>query len=1167
MYISKVELRGFKSFSERTVLRLSPGLNVITGPNGTGKSNLIDAFRFVMGENSTRALRADRLSSLISDNLKDRSKRSYVRVVIDNRDRLIPVDQDEIVVTRYVNQRGESKYYLNRKRAPRLVVTNTLSMAGLNPRGYNIVVQGEISRVADKSPEEVRGMIEEAIGISSFDERKKQAELELREADVNLKVAVSKLEEVRNRIEELEREMNTAIAFTSLRDIVGELKRHSLSHELRIQESALRTVVGELEELAALADRIEEERRAIIGERKGLVEGLLKLDQRSEEVSRAASNELASALSERNLELNRAIWELQKSQETKRGLVPEISSSRQSRRRASDTLAVLRRRRRQTLAKVKALELRTEKLVVDRDRLRRSLERGKASLDGLSKEAKEADEALSRLRIELSQAEFQMRRTDEDLAELRREEYTTVGARRRHVKRYSKWTTRSARLSRKLEQMTREAQEFGEKLAESLSKAERLERGEIVVRELMVKLEAAAERVRGNFESAFWPIAASPDAVELILREAGVSVSGVLRNLVRCPSQLEPALEATLGDWLDSVVIGKGEDLAAIFVSLFNVGIGSARLIKQGEPREIERGDGRRLIDNLEFPPELYEFMQARIGDLVLASDAVEAAILSKRGVSVVTRDGLVLVAGVSAGSFSAQLDKSRHLLETLRSLESDLAEAGKLREEVLRRNIVDLRQGISGASSWLERVRDIRSEANKVLGELREKTKTEENLLQALEEKLSATRDRALSLNKGRRGIIVRLESLRKQVSRSKRRKRRLGAELALTSSQVASLQSSLLQTEARIRASDHALEVSRRKVAELLRQEKEVVARREEIVARIKEAAIGLRETHVALRTMSARRARLEADVSELKSKLERVTSGQPSFGEQRNRLADEIRRVDVSLEDVERRARETQSKTERAQLRKYEIEKAAAALRDKVDLLGGPRLFSPEWLDPSEVDALVKSLEPEVTVAGSVNMLAENQYSNQAQNYVLVSQRMNTLEEEKRAILELIAEIELNKREAFMGALQTVNKSFGEYFKDVTGGSAWLECEDLDDPFRGGLSVMVQFLGKGPRLVYGSSGGEKSVTALCLILALQQLKPAPFYFFDEIDAHLDARNVQNYIKLISIRASGSQLLVISLKDVVASGADRVIGTYVKGGKSRVMEMPISAVQRVRR
>ena len=153
MYISRLELKGFKSFSDKTVLRLSPGLSVITGPNGSGKSNLIDAVRFVMGENSTRGLRADRLSSLISDSARGKGQKYYVRMVIDNRDRRIPVQEEEIVITRYIDDKGESKYFLNRRRAQRAVVMNTLGMAGLSSRGYNIVVQGEISRISEKSPE------------------------------------------------------------------------------------------------------------------------------------------------------------------------------------------------------------------------------------------------------------------------------------------------------------------------------------------------------------------------------------------------------------------------------------------------------------------------------------------------------------------------------------------------------------------------------------------------------------------------------------------------------------------------------------------------------------------------------------------------------------------------------------------------------------------------------------------------------------------------------------------------------------------------------------------------------------------------------------------------------------------------------------------------------
>jgi len=1168
MNISRIELKGFKSFSDRTVLHLSPGLNVITGPNGSGKSNLIDAIRFVMGENSMRGLRADRLTSLISDNLKGRNQRSYVRMVIDNRNRIVPIEEDDIVITRYIDNKGESKYYLNRRRAPRLAVINALSMAGLSPRGYNIVVQGEIARISEKSQEEVRGMIEEATGISSFDEKKKQAEMELREADVNLKVAMSKLEEVKSRVEELEREMNRAISAVTLRETVDELKRHMLWSDFRRREAALSEAAKEAESLASYVDAVDVERRETSDERKRLVEEILRLNKTIEDQSRVMTGELTRELSDKKVELSRVLWEIPQAQETKKGLILEMREKRELGKRLSAAIWNTRRNLRSLARRVRTIGIRVKKLTAEKEKSGRALGGKKRELDLLRTSLRRSEDLLARTRIEISHIELQVNRTSEQIADLEKEERAVGKTRRLHARRYLKWKVKAERLGGRLEKMTQEAQEFGTSLADSLSKAEKLERGEATIRELMSKMEAAAERIRGNLEISFGLGEPDPQATEAILREAGVSVLGVLRGLVRPKPGFERALDATLGEWLDAIVVGKEENAPAVLLSLLNVGVIPARLVRAGEAREIARGsaDGQGLLDQLEFPPELGEFLRRQIGEIAVVPDAVEAAVAANKGLSSVTKDGVLFVGEDTAGAWPARPTGRMSLIEKLTALEVDLSEVRRMREEILGRNITELRQSISEAGSWVARVRNMRNEAMRLLSELREKMEIEARLMKAEGERLRGVGERLSSLRARRREFLVTLESLGRQASQARRETRDLSERSSQLSRLVNQVEGRMSWLDSAIRAASQILETSNRKMVELGKRERELSDERRDARTRTREISKTLVEVAAKLRSLDAARGDLQGEVSRLQSKLDESVASSPTADSQRDRLTEQLRTVDGRLDELDGKAREAQSRHRDAQARTHDIEKEIAALKEKLALLGDPKVPIQDGLDLVRFDSLVKDLESELQGMGPVNMLARDQYAQQAQNYVLVSQRLNTLEDEKRAILDLIAEIERNKKETFLGALRIVNDSFAQYFNGATGGSAWLECDRPDDPFQGGLSVMVEFPGKAPRLVYGSSGGEKSVTALCLIFALQQLKPAPFYFFDEIDAHLDAMNIQNYIKLISMRASNSQLIVISLKDVVASGAERVIGTYVKGGRSRLVEMPIKVDQKVK-
>lgn len=1167
MYISRLELRGFKSFADKTTIRLSPGLSVITGPNGSGKSNLIDAVRFVMGENSTRALRADKLSSLISDSAKGKGQKHYVRMVIDNRERRLPIDEDEIVITRYIDDKGESKYFLNRRRAQRSVVMNVLSMAGLSSRGYNIVVQGEISRISEKSPEEIRGMIEEAVGISSFDERKKQAEVELKEAETNLRVAMSRLEEVRNNIEQLERDMNRAMASAALREITEELKRYVLSNQLNVLEPRLAQIVKDMDVLSADARAIEEERKRATEHRKALVEEVLKLDTAAEDASKTSSSELAATLTDKTTELGRIEYGLQQSVEVKKQLAAELKERRELRRRTSSAIRYMRRRKRATLAKMRSLESKIRKLSPPRDRVKRIAERAKREAESSRKALSDAEAALPSLKLEAARIEFELGKIDEQIRELELSERAAVERRRLHAGKYMRSKLKADRLSARLETITKEAKALGVSLAQSLSRAEKLERGEVAVRQLMGRLEAASERVRGKLENAFGPSPSDPHFVALVLREAGISVSGVLRDIIRYPPDLEPALNATLGDWLNAIVIGKGEDTPAILISLMNVGIDSTWLVREGEPREARAVAGDMLMNHIQFPPELGEFLLSSIGEFVLATNATEAGVASQRGLSAVTRDGLVLRSGNFGGVHGAPRPGASSLMDTLRNLETDLSEARRIREEILNRSIADLRRSIAEAGSWLERTMRVRRTAFKLLDGLTGRTKAEEGLLLAEEENLRETRARLIALKKRRRVVRRRLEILRGQISRSAKERRAIDSMISRASALWKSSEKRFAELDAEVKAAGQALEDSRRRATELDRQIDLSIRNRASTIARISEIANAMREADAKSKELKEVKAKLDEEIAQIRAGLRESTAAKPEMDDRRDRLAREVRDSEELIERLDGKLRDVQNRINDAQLKRYEVEKEMASVRERMSALGENRLQGLAGLEATLCESMAKELEAELTGIGAVNMLARQQYDQYSQNYLLISQRLNTLEDEKKAILDLMAEIEMNKREAFLQALRTVNKTFAEYFNDVTGGSARLECERPDDPFQGGLSIMVQFPGKEERLVYGSSGGEKSVTSLCLIFALQQLKPAPFYFFDEIDAHLDARNIQNYLKLVSMRAAESQLLLISLKDVVALGADKLIGTYIKAGRSRAMEMPVVVNQKVRK
>ncbi|MBO3768128.1 MAG: AAA family ATPase, partial [Candidatus Brockarchaeota archaeon] len=254
------EIKTVKYLGEVYDIYLPQQHNYLIGKYGivVHNSNLIDAVKFVLGENNAKLLRVDKMANLFSDSIREKETRIYGRIYLDNSDKRIPLDEKEVVISRYLDKNGESVYYVNRKRATKVTVQNLLSMAGLYVRGYNIVMQGEISRMSERTPEEIRKIIEESIGLASYDEKKAEAEEELKEAEVNLKIAMSKLEEVKNRLLQLEEEMNKKTAKKSLENIMQKLQAIMVKKEIEKKLNIKKEVEEQVKKITEEMEKIEE---------------------------------------------------------------------------------------------------------------------------------------------------------------------------------------------------------------------------------------------------------------------------------------------------------------------------------------------------------------------------------------------------------------------------------------------------------------------------------------------------------------------------------------------------------------------------------------------------------------------------------------------------------------------------------------------------------------------------------------------------------------------------------------------------------------------------------------------------------------------------------------------------------------------------------------------
>ncbi|MGB9758242.1 MAG: AAA family ATPase [Thermoproteota archaeon] len=1145
------EIKTIKYIGDVYDIYLSRQHNYLIGEYGivVHNSNLIDAIKFVLGENNARLLRVDKMANLFSDSIREKDTKVYGRIYLDNSDKKIPLDEKEVVISRYLDKNGESVYYVNRKRATKVAVQNLLSMAGLYVRGYNIVMQGEISRMSERTPEEIRKIIEESIGLASYDEKKAEAEEELKEAEVNLRVAMSKLEEVRNRLLQLEEEMNRKAAKKSLENMVQKLQAMMIRKEIEKKLNAKKEVEEQVKRIAEELEKIEEVysikkkqyddivSRYISEKRNNtLNEMVLKLREidskilkSSNEVNelRLQENRIRQEIEKVETDLTEKKKELQIIREKIRRLKKKVKLEKKKHDRVKEKLRVTRNELLIKQKEIAKLNNYLENAITRENQLSKELENSKS---GIKNKEEELKVSVSQLRV-LREKKNVIKRSIRMLElKLKKEQKKETKLRIRLERKLAELREMSKQARMKVERIEelRKVHKDIEELREKVEKNISLKMGELII------LKKNEERARKLSE---------------IIKKAGINSKGIVADLISYPAELSREVNLILEDFMEAIVIDEKEDIYLISKVLEQLGISGICLIKQTNIKDIgSQNDENSILEKIEFKiPGLKESLKRIIGktrveystgrkeDIIVSGNVkIAKGIFSQIGLR--RKDPKKLETELLQNTQKLKnLEKEETLL-----LNSEVAKEERELTETenkiirLKRDIEDIKRKIT---QTLENENKIRRTARKLREEL-EKTKNE--ILKATNNVTALIREK----NELRRKYLKALkdrEQVKKKVIILKAKIKTLQQAYENMSNSIRSLENE----KESITRSLNNLEATIRSIFNLKNKKREEILKGENI----------LRDKIKTQNTITNKMKSIIEEVEAMnKQKLELEKEIDKNASVRNEDIIREVNLLKGEIEELETKHKEissiAQEKERALQQISLEIQMLELKLSESAINVGAleERIEVPE-----ETITLVNE---EYRKMGEVNMLADTQYKAQSENYVLVVERLNKLEEEKKSIIDFINEIESKKRAAFLEALDSINEAFNKYFNLMVGGSAWLEIENKEDPFKGGVNIVVHFPNKYPRPVYGCSGGEKSVAALCFIFALQHLKPAPFYLFDEIDAHLDPVNVQNYARLLQLRSKDSQYIVISLKDLIASKADKVIGVFMKNGRTRVLD-----------
>ena len=1183
MYLKQLEIQGFKSFPDKTVVSFGHDITAIVGPNGSGKSNISDAIRWVMGEQNSRSLRGQKMEDVIFGGTEKRAQVGFAEatLVLDNSDRALRYDADELMITRRYYRSGESEYYIN-KQSVRLRDINELFMdTGLGREGYSNISQGRIDEILSVKSTDRREIFEEAAGISKYRHRKEETERRLANTEDNLLRIGDKISELELQVEPLREQAEKAKKYLAFRD---ELKGVEVALWLHTLEKLSATARKAEEDYHSAAFILQQEHAAldqlyVTGETLSfdLHNRDMLIDQIREQISQseaqAQSMQSAVAVLETNLDnclsnIERIRSELAE-QETRSGGIGE---------------------------QIAGLEARGKEIALQADQLRQTLREAETegkkladSADGMTKRYLEIRNEQERLRTELSAKTADLSATEDSLRQSE-ERYEQVMCDCASAKERKNDAASRLKQARKALEDAQEDIVAAQNTIEgyrlrSKTRSDRRDALQKEVTQMSVALETISSRLK-LFEEMEREYEGFSKAVRVVMQESRKStlrgICGPVSKLIRTEDSYTVAIEIALGSAMQQIVVTDEQSGKAAMNYLKRCDLGRATFLplsvirgKTLNEQDVEKCRGFIGIASqmVQCDSKYDEIIRSLLGRTVIVDDMDSAISIADRynhRFRIVTLDGQVINAGGSMTGGS-----------------------------------VSKNAGILSRANEVERLKKQRSETAQKLEKLRAELAEAERLTQqvefelsAEEGKLRAAQDDALRLSGEEKQYAVLVDAISDAISGSERelagideRRQTDSARKAALSEQISVLERQISESEKELSVVSDGQSVAAEqsnRLSERMTSIRMEIAALEAEKNTATDSINRLRGLELAMQGDRAQKLVLiETYQKERESILAQIAQQNQALQEHQLTLQSQKDSLKTSLEErmqVEARKtsaeKDAQTKSrdilnmERESAR-LEAKKTAAEMEEKqiIDKLWEnyelTRSTAPEAATEIESVAAaqkrVTELKRKISALGTPNIGAIDEFARVNERYEYLSGQRDDVLTSKRELEGIISDITKQMTEIFTTEFKKINYYFGQTFTEMFGGGkASLELEDVNAPLTCGIEIRVQPPGKQLKTITLLSGGEKAFVAIALYFAILKVRPTPFCMLDEIDAALDDRNVERFASYLRGFSEKTQFIVITHRRGTMEAADMLYGvTMQEQGISKILHLDLNQME----
>ena len=1162
MYLKSIEVQGFKSFANKIVFEFHNGITGIVGPNGSGKSNVGDAVRWVLGEQSAKQLRGGNMQDVIFSGTETRKPLGFasVAITLDNSDHKLDIAFEEVTVTRRLYRSGESEYLLNGS-ACRLKDINELFYdTGIGKEGYSIIGQGQIDKILSGRPEERRELFDEAAGIVKFKRRKNTALKKLEEEEGNLVRVTDILSELTRQLGPLERQSETARVYLQKKE---ELKHLDVNMFL-LETGYIREQIGQVEETYARAQEQLAETRQEFEKTKAEYEELERsMEELDEKIRQSQEQASQNALKKQQLEnsvelLKEQIRASRVSGEHYRQRQEAIGQELSRREKELKEFENQNRLQEEKLREISAKRKEEQEAIADLQEEIRTLsgkiEQGKNEIIQILNQRASTKGKMQRYDAMLEQIGIRKAALSQRILKLKSEESEQEEIIRSHQTRYQEISGVMDELSREYRQAETQVEALRRQIDDQMKK---LEIGQTAYHREASRLESLkniTERYDG-YGSSIRRVMEQKD------RRPGIH--GVVADLIKTEKKYETAIETALGGSIQNIVTDNEQTAKRLIEFLKKNRYGRATFLpltnmrKSGFPNQdaLREPGVIGVADTLVESGDQYRTLLSQLLGRTLVVDQIDHAIAIgkkyRHTLRIVTLEGESLSPGgsMTGGAFrnsSNLLGRRREIEElegSVKALASDMEEMQKaiaknrkvrneLREklsgltETLQKHQLEQNTEKIGISQAEARIREIRTG----YGSLKMEGREIEAQIQEIKRNSSSIQEeisRFGQQEQEQQRLVEEQQKLLEEKQAQESERNEIFAQIGLEYAALEQKRAFLRENTERIRQEEKSLKEELEQILESGRQEDQDISKKEEDIRKTQET---IREAERILEEDQETAARCRQEKEAMNARHKSFFARRDELSEQVSLMDKECFRLNSQREKLEER-QDTQVDY---LWEEYQLTPSQAREYRKE-----------ETLDRGQVKSRIGELKEEIRKLGNVNVNAIEEYKELLERHTFLHNQHQDLVQAAETLKGIIAELDEGMRKQFTEKFAQIRQEFDKVFKQLFGGGkGTLELIEDEDTLEAGIRIISQPPGKKLQNMMQLSGGEKALTAIALLFAIQNLKPSPFCLLDEIEAALDDSNVTRFAQYLHKLTKNTQFIIITHRRGTMDAADRLYG-----------------------